>query len=152
MTQLWISGKKGYRRPDVLIYVNGLPLVFIELKNSNVKLKTAYDDNLTNYSAEIPQLFAANALCVLSNGIETRVGSLTAQWEHFFTWLRVDDEKEQLDREAIRAKGTEPGACDRGPAEAGAAAGLRGELHRLLPRDAKGHRAEPPVHRGEQRV
>lgn len=106
VSQLWISGKKGYRRPDVLIYVNGLPLVFIELKNSNVKIKTAYDDNLTNYREEIPQLFLTNAFCVLSNAIETRVGSLSAAWEHFFQWLRVDDEKEKIDRDDIREKGT----------------------------------------------
>jgi type I restriction enzyme, R subunit len=98
VSQLWVRGEKGYRRPDVLLYVNGLPLVFVELKNSNVKLKAAYDDNLTDYKAEIPQLFAANALCLLSNGIDTKVGSLTAEWEHFFAWLRVDDEKEVIDR------------------------------------------------------
>lgn len=106
VTQLWVkctgqASAAAYRRPDVLLYVNGLPLVFIELKNSNVKLRAAYDDNLTNYKAEIPQLFVANALCLLSNGTETRVGSLTAQWEHFFAWLRVDDEKEALDRKDI---------------------------------------------------
>ena len=101
VSQLWIRGEFGYRRPDVLLYVNGLPLVFIELKNSNVKLRDAFDDNLTTYKAEIPQLFVANALCLLSNGIETKVGSLTAQWEHFFAWLRVEDEKESLDRKAI---------------------------------------------------
>ena len=105
VSQLWVRGEHGYRRPDVLLYVNGLPLVFIELKNSKVKLRAAFDDNLINYKAEIPQLFTANALCLLSNGIETRLGSLTAQWEHFFTWLRVDDEKEQLDRKAIAAQG-----------------------------------------------
>lgn len=105
VSQLWIRGQHGYRRPDVLLYVNGLPLVFIELKNSNVKLRAAFDDNLTTYKAEIPQLFTANALCLLSNGIETKLGSLTAQWEHFFNWLRVDDEKEQLDREAIATQG-----------------------------------------------
>ena len=98
VSQLWVRGEHGYRRPDVLLYVNGLPLVFIELKNSNVKLKAAFDDNLTTYKTELPQLFAANALCLLSNGIETKVGSLSAEWEHFFAWLRVDDEKEALDR------------------------------------------------------
>jgi type I restriction enzyme R subunit len=105
VSQLWIQGKFGYRRPDVLLYVNGLPLVFIELKNSNVKLRAAFDDNLTIYKAEIPQLFVANALCLLSNGIETKVGSLTAQWEHFFAWLRVEDEKEELDRKIIAEQG-----------------------------------------------
>ena len=105
VSQLWIRGEYGYRRPDVLLYVNGLPLVFIELKNSNVKLRAAFDDNFTTYKAEIPQLFIANAVCVLSNGIDTKVGSLTAQWEHFFAWLRVDDEKEALDRKAIADQG-----------------------------------------------
>ena len=47
VTQLWIKGERGFRRPDVLLYVNGIPLVFIELKNSNVKLRNAFDDNLT---------------------------------------------------------------------------------------------------------
>ncbi len=106
VTQLSIKGERGFRRPDVLLYVNGLPLVFIELKNSNVKLKTAFDDNLTNYKREIPQLFLTNVFCVLSNAIETKVGSITAEWEHFFNWLRADDEKEKIDREAIKEKGT----------------------------------------------
>jgi type I restriction enzyme R subunit len=106
VTQLWIKGERGFRRTDALLYVNGLPLVFIELKNSNIKLKTAFDDNLTTYKREIPQLFLTNAFCVLSNAIETKVGSMTAEWEHFFNWLRADDEKEKIDREAIKDKGT----------------------------------------------
>jgi type I restriction enzyme R subunit len=106
VTQLWIQGTQGYLRPDLLLYVNGLPLVFIELKNSNVSLRNAYDDNLKRYREQIPQLFHCNAVCVLSNALETRVGSLTAEWEHFFPWLRVDDEKEKIDRADIREKGT----------------------------------------------
>ena len=104
--QMWIKGERGYRRPDVLLYVNGLPLVFVELKNSNVALRSAFDDNLTNYRNEIAQLFLCNAFCVLSNAIDTRVGSLTAEWEHFFTWLRAESEKEAVDREQIREHGT----------------------------------------------
>jgi len=106
VTQLWIQGTRGFRRPDLLLYVNGLPLVFIELKNSNVNVRNAYDDNLRNYREEIPQLFHCNAFCVLSNALETRVGSVTADWEHFFQWLRVEDEKEKIDRADIREKGT----------------------------------------------
>jgi type I restriction enzyme R subunit len=106
VTQLWIKGERGFRRPDVLLYVNGLPLVFVELKNSNVKLKNAFDDNITNYKWEIPQLFLANAFCVLSNAIETKVGSITAEWEHFFNWLRAEDEKEKIDRKEIERSGT----------------------------------------------
>ncbi|MDB4353969.1 HsdR family type I site-specific deoxyribonuclease, partial [Akkermansiaceae bacterium] len=111
VTQLWIqstgaAAKAGYRRPDIILYVNGLPLVFIELKNSNVPLRSAYNDNLTNYKADIPQLFLTNGLCVFSNGIETRIGSFTAEWEHFFHWLRPDNEKEKIKREEIRKNGT----------------------------------------------
>ncbi len=106
VSQLWIRGEMYYRRPDILLYVNGIPLVFIELKNSNVKLKTAFDDNLTNYKKDIPQLFLTNAFCILSNAIETRVGSFTAGWEHFFNWLRVEDEKEKVDREKVKREGT----------------------------------------------
>jgi type I restriction enzyme R subunit len=105
VTQLWVKGERGFRRPDVLLYVNGLPLVFIELKNSNVKLKTAFDDNLTNYKREIPQLFLTNAFCVLSNAIETKVGSFSADWEFFFNWLRAEDEKEKVNRDEIKKKG-----------------------------------------------
>lgn len=111
VAQLWIKSTgttalADYRRPDVLLYVNGIPLVFVELKNSNVKLKAAYSDNLTNYKHDIPQLFITNAFCVLSNAVETRLGSLTGQWEHFFGWLRVHDEKEKIDRAQITQTGT----------------------------------------------
>lgn len=106
VSQLWIKGDKGFRRPDILIYVNGLPLVFIELKNSNVKLKSAFDDNLTTYKDYIPQLFLTNAFCILSNGIETKFGSFTAGWEFFFNWLRIEDEKEKVDRKKIEREGT----------------------------------------------
>ncbi|MDD5460545.1 MAG: HsdR family type I site-specific deoxyribonuclease [Methylococcales bacterium] len=111
VSQLWIKAtaqapKAAYRRPDVILYVNGLPLVFIELKNSNVKLRSAYDDNLTSYKHDIPQLFHCNAFCLLSNAIETKVGSLSAGWEHFFNWLRVDSEKESVNRQQIAEQGT----------------------------------------------
>lgn len=111
VSQLWIKASvqapyATYRRPDVILYVNGLPLIFIELKNSNIKLRTAYSDNLHNYKHDIPQLFHCNAFCLLSNAIETKVGSFTAGWEHFFNWLRVDNEKEQVNRQQIIEQGT----------------------------------------------
>jgi len=106
VSQLWIRGDKGFRRPDVLLYVNGVPLVFMELKNSNVGVRRAFDDNLTTYQAEIPQLFLANAVCILSNAIETRVGAFSADLEYFFPWLRAEDEKEKVDRQGIEAAGT----------------------------------------------
>jgi len=106
VTQIWIKGDRYPRRPDIIIYINGLPLVFIELKNSNVKVQNAYEDNLINYKQDIPLLFQYNAFCVLSNAIETRVGSFTAGWEFFFNWLRPDDETEKVDRKEIEQKGT----------------------------------------------
>lgn len=106
VSQLWIKGERTYRRPDILLYINGLPLVFIELKNSNVKLQSAFDDNLTNYKKDIPQLFHTNAFCILSNALETKIGSFTATWEYFFNWLRPEDEKEKIDRDQIKESGT----------------------------------------------
>ncbi len=105
VTQLWIKGLIRYCRPDVLIYINGLPLVFIELKNSKVNVKNAYEDNLARYKADIPHLFHYNAFCILTNALDTRVGSFNADWEYFFVWLRPDDETEKIDREAIEEKG-----------------------------------------------
>jgi type I restriction enzyme R subunit len=106
VSQLWIKGERTYRRPDILLYINGLPLVFVELKNSNIKLQTAFDDNLTDYNRDIPQLFHTNAFCILSNAIETKIGSFNSAWEYFFNWLRVEDEKEKIDRDQIKESGT----------------------------------------------
>lgn len=105
VNQLWIKGKSS-RRPDIIIYINGLPLVFIELKNSTIKVQNAYDDNLITYKDHIPLLFNYNVFCVLSNAVETKVGSFTSGYEHFFTWLRADDETEKIDRKAIQNEGT----------------------------------------------
>jgi type I restriction enzyme R subunit len=99
---MWIKGELGWRRSDMIIFVNGLPLVFIELKNSIYPVKNAYDQNLTDYRKDIPWLFNYNQICVLSNGIETRLGCFSAGYEHFFEWLKLADEKENPDRTAIR--------------------------------------------------
>ena len=106
VSQMWIQGRVYWRRPDVLIFINGLPMVFIELKNSIVKVEEAYNDNLKNYLRDIPNLFAFNQICVLSNGLETRLGAFNASYDHFFEWLKVDSEREHPDREAIRDAAT----------------------------------------------
>uniref|UniRef100_UPI0023F10D2B type I restriction endonuclease n=1 Tax=Metallibacterium scheffleri TaxID=993689 RepID=UPI0023F10D2B len=96
-SQMWVAGDMYRRRCDLLGFVNGLPLVFIELKKPSVPLKNAFDDNLRDYRGQsIPQLFHPNAFILLSNGSDTRVGTLTSAWEHFFDWKRVDDEAEVL--------------------------------------------------------
>lgn len=98
VSQMWIQGITNYRRPDILIFVNGLPLVFIELKNSMVKVEEAYNKNLKSYIHDIPNLFAFNQICVLSNGIQTKLGAFNASYDYFFEWLKVDSEKEVVDR------------------------------------------------------
>lgn len=79
------------RIPDLLLYVNGLPLVMIELKNATVKVKSGYDVNLRRYKRDIPQLFWYNLFVCISNGIQTRVGSFNSPWEHFFSWVKLED-------------------------------------------------------------
>lgn len=105
VNQMWIKGRFRYRRPDVLLFINGLPVVFIELKNSTVKVEESYNKNLVFYRQDIPNIFALNQICVLSNGLQTKLGAWNAGYEFFFEWLRVDNEKEKLDREQIAEHG-----------------------------------------------
>ena len=94
-SQMWVAGDMYRRRCDLLGFVNGLPLVFIELKKPAVPLKSAFDENLRDYRGQsIPQLFHHNAFILLSNGSDTKLGTLTSAWEHFFDWKRVADEGE----------------------------------------------------------
>ncbi len=92
--QLTVKSDLYTRRPDVIGFVNGLPLVFIELKSSHRRLKNAYRDNLRDYRHTIGHLFHPNAVQVLSNGTDAVVGSMTAGWEHFAEWVRVESEDE----------------------------------------------------------
>lgn len=105
VNQMWIKGHFRYRRPDVLLFVNGLPVVFIELKNSTVKVEESYNKNLVSYRQDIPNIFALNQICVLSNGLQTKIGAWNAGYEYFFEWLRANDEKEKLDRDQIAEHG-----------------------------------------------
>jgi type I restriction enzyme R subunit len=82
--QLWIQGKSNREcRPDMIGFVNGIPLLFIELKAAHRKLESAYNDNFTDYKDVIPKLFYYNAFVLLSNGIESRIGSITGKYQHF---------------------------------------------------------------------
>lgn len=94
-SQFWVAGEMYTRRPDLIGFVNGLPLVFIELKASHKRLENAYRDNLTDYRATIPQLFWFNQLVILSNGSDSRIGSTTASWEHVGEWKKINDEGEE---------------------------------------------------------
>lgn len=94
-SQFWVTGDMYKRRADLVGFVNGLPLLFIELKASHKRLKNAFDENFKDYKTTIPQLFWYNAVVILSNGSESKIGSLTSYWEHFSDWKRINDEGEQ---------------------------------------------------------
>ncbi len=94
-SQFWITGEIYKRRADLVGFVNGLPLVFIELKASHRRLENAYRDNLRDYKRTIPQVFWYNAFIVLSNGSESKLGSVTASYEHFAEWKKVNSEGEE---------------------------------------------------------
>lgn len=95
--QLWIQGKSNReRRPDIIGFVNGVPLLFIELKAAHRKLENAYINNFTDYKDVIPKLFYYNAFVVLSNGIESRIGSVTGKYQHFHEWKRITEEDEGI--------------------------------------------------------
>lgn len=93
-SQFWVLGSIYKRRADLVGFVNGLPLIFIELKKSHGKIEHAYKHNLKDYKNTIPQLFWYNGLIILSNGSQAKVGSITAGWEHFADWKRINEEGE----------------------------------------------------------
>ena len=94
VSQFSVTGALYTCRPDLIGFVNGLPLVVIELKKPGVPARAAFDENLTHYKEQIPALFWLNALLIASNGTDSRVGSLTADWERFFEWKRIEREDE----------------------------------------------------------
>ncbi len=109
-SQLWITGDMYKRRTDLVGFVNGLPLLFIELKVSHRQLKDAYERNLRDYKVSIPQLFWYNAFIILSNGSASLIGSLTSEWEHFVEWKKINSEGEEG---VISLETMIRGACDR---------------------------------------
>ena len=97
VSQFTVAGSLYDCRPDLVGFVNGLPLVVIELKKPGVPAKVAFDENLTSYKHAqngIPALFWYNAFLIASNGTDSRIGSITADWERFFEWKRIEREDE----------------------------------------------------------
>ena len=82
------------RRTDIVGFVNGIPLLFVELKNINVDVQNAYTDNYTDYLDTIPQLFYYNAFLILSNGNEAKIGTLGSKYEFFHEWKRLAEDDE----------------------------------------------------------
>ncbi len=111
VTQFWVVGPLHKRRCDIVGFVNGIPLVLFELKASHKSVEHAYSANLRDYRDTIPQLFTPNALVILSNGSETKVGATFAPWERFGDWKRIDNEAEPG---VISLETTIRGVCEPG--------------------------------------
>ncbi len=95
VSQFWVVGEMYKRRADLVGFVNGIPLLFVELKAAHKQIQTAYTGNLTDYKDTIPQLFWFNAFIILSNGSEAKVGSITSDWGHFNDWKKINSEGEE---------------------------------------------------------
>lgn len=94
VSQFSVTGALYTCRPDLVGFVNGLPWVVIELKKPGIPARAAFDENLTHYKKQIPGLFWFNALMIASNGTDSLVGSLTADWERWVRWKRIEHEDE----------------------------------------------------------
>lgn len=110
VSQLSVVGNLYTCRPDLVGFVNGLPWVVIEFKKPGVQARAAFDENLTHYKQQIPALFWYNAFLIASNGTESRVGSITADWDRCFEWKRIEreDEPRRVSLEVMLR-----GTCDR---------------------------------------
>jgi type I restriction enzyme R subunit len=96
VNQFTVVENNQNKRPDILLFVNGLPLVVIELKNAadeNATVRKAFEQ-IQTYKAQIPSLFKYNAVCVISDGMECQAGSLSADFSRFMAWKTVDGKKE----------------------------------------------------------
>ena len=92
--QLEVVGELYNRRPDVVGFVNGIPLVFFELKAHHTDLRNAYTDNLKDYKDTIPHIFHNNAFVILSNGTDAKVGTVTSPYKFFLDWKRIEEDEE----------------------------------------------------------
>lgn len=107
--ELWVKGDLYRRRADIIGFVNGIPLLFIECKNVHKNLRNAYDNNLKDYRSTIPHLFHHNAFLMLANGLEARIGALGGKYEHFYNWKRLEEaEPGVVDMETLLK-----GVCDK---------------------------------------
>ncbi len=100
--ELWVRGDLYRRRADIVGFVNGLPLLFMELKNVSKDIRAAYERNFKDYKDTIPHLFHHNALVVLANGVDAKLGSMTSRFEHFHEWKRLaEDQPGVVDMETL---------------------------------------------------
>lgn len=111
VSQFWVVGDMYTRRPDVVLFVNGIPLMLLELKASHKSLIDAYRGNVRDYKSTIPKLLWYNMGVIISNGIENKLGSITSPFEYFNEWKKVERE-EDTPRSDLASMIC--GVCDRG--------------------------------------
>ncbi|SER19772.1 type I restriction enzyme, R subunit [Nitrosomonas sp. Nm51] len=100
--ELWVRGDIYRRRADIVGFVNGLPLLFIECKTLHKDIRHAFEKNLCDYKDTVPHLFHHNALIILANGVDARIGSVSSRFEHFNDWKRLaEDEPGVVDMETL---------------------------------------------------
>jgi len=100
--ELWVRGDLYRRRADIIGFVNGIPLLFIECKNIHKNLRTAYEKNLSDYKDTVPHLFHHNAIVMLGNGDKAKIGSVSSRFEHFHEWKRLaEDQPGVVDMETL---------------------------------------------------
>ncbi|MFZ4752819.1 MAG: type I restriction endonuclease subunit R [Chitinophagaceae bacterium] len=104
--QLEVVGELYNRRPDVIGFVNGIPLLVIELKAHHQNIQNAFIENITDYKDTIPYLFYYNAFIILSNGTDAKVGTLTSKYKYFLDWKRINEEDEGIVKMETMFKGT----------------------------------------------
>ncbi|NLP56839.1 type I restriction endonuclease subunit R [Lutibacter sp. B1] len=109
VNQLIIKENNNEKRLDVVIYVNGLPLVLVELKNATDEKATVYKayQQIQNYKKAVPSIFYYNALCVISDGIDAKVSSLSAPFTRFLTW-KAPKESNQISINNIQLAAESP--------------------------------------------
>ncbi|MCE7699762.1 MAG: type I restriction endonuclease subunit R, partial [Methanobacterium paludis] len=98
VNQFTVVENKNNRRPDIVIFVNGIPLVVFELKNpldEDATIKTAFNQ-LETYKDQIPSLFHYNEIMIISDGVEARAGTITSNFERFMPWKTIDGRKEEI--------------------------------------------------------
>ncbi len=90
VNQFWLKGTLHDRRPDAVLFVNGIPLVLLEFKGASISVEHGYEDNVCDYRDTVPQLFWPNGFIIISNGTEAKVGATYATWEFFGDWKVID--------------------------------------------------------------
>lgn len=104
--QLEVHSDIYRRRPDIICFVNGLPLVFMELKAIGVALENAYNENVLDYKDAIPHVFHHNAFLLVSNGLSTKVGTITSPFQYYMEWKRIQEDEEGQTSLDTAIKGT----------------------------------------------